>query len=80
MDLYNNEVGRKIAVDNPQASPAQLADLVDRALRAGDLVVIAPSGHLAWSNQVAVGQHGVTVDLPGPARIPTPTGAASVGP
>ena len=76
MDLYNNEVGRKIATDHPNASPAELADLVDRALRNGELVVIAANGHLAWSNQVAVGQHGVSIDLPGPARIPTPAGTA----
>ena len=37
MDLYNNQIGRQIAVNNPDASPEQLADLVEQ---------------LVWSNAV----------------------------
>lgn len=78
MDLYNNEVGRRIALDNPGASPDQLADKVKAALDNGDLVVIDKSGHLAWSNTVANGDHGITIDLPGVrANIATPGGNAS---
>lgn len=77
MDLYNNEVGRRIAVENPDASPRQLADLVGRALANGDLVVVGSSGHLDWSNRVSPGDHGVTIDLRGGRDLPTPAGNAS---
>lgn len=59
MDLYNNEVGRQIASANPGATREQLAALVEQALRDGKLVVIDRNGNLAWSDQVAIGQHGV---------------------
>jgi hypothetical protein len=78
MDLYNNEVGRRIALENPGATPAQLADKVKEALDNGRLVVIDKSGHLAWSNMVANGDHGLTIDLPGVrANLATPGGNAS---
>ncbi len=77
MDLYNNEVGRKIAVDHPGASPAQLADYVAKALSDGQLVVIDKAVHLAWSNTVAVGAHGMTMQLAPGDRIATPDGNAS---
>lgn len=78
MDLYNNEVGRRIAVEHPNASPEELADLVKTALDNGDLVVVDRSGHLAWSNTVAIGDHGITTDLPGARpQIGTPGGDAS---
>ena len=78
MDLYNNEVGRQIALDNPNASPQQLADLVKKALDDGKLVVIASNGHLAWSNNVANGNHGFTINLDAaPDKIKTPAGNAS---
>ena len=78
MDLYNNEVGRQIAIDNPDASPKELADLVKKALDDGKLVVIGGNGHLAWSNTVANGNHGITMQLDGtPNKIETPKGDAS---
>jgi hypothetical protein len=78
MDLYNNEVGRKIALANPKASPQELADLVKAALDKGELVVIGKNGHLAWSNEVARNDHGVTIDLDGvPNKIQTPKGNVS---
>ena len=61
MDLHNNHVGCRIALANPGASPAQLADLVKNALERGELVVIDRSGELNWSNQVAIGHHGVPI-------------------
>lgn len=77
MDLYNNEVGRRIATENPNASPRELADLVGRALRDGELVVLGRGGHLEWSNRVANGDHGVTVGLQGVRDVPMPAGNAS---
>ncbi len=59
MDLYNNEVGRQIASGNPGATREELAALVEQAVRDGKLVVIDRSGDIAWSDQVAIGQHGV---------------------
>lgn len=54
MDLYNNEIGRQIAVQNPNASPEELADLVQQAVNDGDTVVIRPDGQgLQWSNSIA---------------------------
>lgn len=77
MDLYNNEVGRDIAVANPDASPAELADLIEQALNDGRLVVIDQSGHLAWSNAVARGNHGMTPSDTAPGVMAQPDGSAS---
>jgi hypothetical protein len=63
MDLYNNEVGIRIAVRNPDASSKELADLVHKAAIEGELVVIDKNGNLAWSDQVLVGQHGTAKKL-----------------
>lgn len=46
MDLYNNEVGRKIAAANPNATDKELADLVEKALKDGKLLVIDSAGNL----------------------------------
>jgi hypothetical protein len=79
MDLYNNQVGRQIAINNPNASPSELADLVKKALDNGDLVVVNSKGHLDWSNKVAVGHHGISIQLDNvPNAINTPVGNASV--
>jgi hypothetical protein len=64
MDLYNNEVGHQIALDNPYASPEELADLTMEALEEGKLIVIDGDGELAWSNQVAWGETGFADDAP----------------
>lgn len=61
MDLHNNHVGCRIALANPGATPAQLADLVKAALERGELVVVDRSGELNWSNQVPIGHHGVPI-------------------
>ncbi|AGT08889.1 LysM peptidoglycan-binding domain-containing protein [Paracoccus aminophilus] len=58
MDLYNNEVGRRIARENPGASDEELANKVEEAVRNGEMVVIDANGNLAWSDQVEVGQTG----------------------
>ena len=78
MDLYNNQIGRQIAINNPNASPAELADLVKKALDNGDLVVVNSKGHLDWSNKVAVGHHGISIQLDNiPNALNTPAGNAS---
>lgn len=58
MDLHNNEVGRRIAAQNPHASKDELADLVEQAVADGQMVVIDPSGHLVPSNSVGLGETG----------------------
>ncbi|WP_349656568.1 XVIPCD domain-containing protein [Xanthomonas sp. 10-10] len=60
MDLYNNKIGRGIAADNPGASEEQLAQLVGNALKEGKLILMDRNGALAWSDQVQVGQHGLS--------------------
>ena len=59
MDLYNNEVGRRIAVENPDASSSDMADLIHRAIDDGEAVVINETGKLAYSDEVDVGKTGV---------------------
>lgn len=60
MDLYNNELGRRIATQNPDASPQELAELVYQAVIDGDALVISgdASGNLAYSDQIAIGETG----------------------
>lgn len=77
MDLYNNEVGRGIARDNPDASAEELAQAVRAAVDAGRLVVIDQAGDLAWSNSVALWQHGETGDETIDGHIAVPDGNAS---
>jgi len=64
MDLYNNEVGRQVAIANPDASPEELADLVEQAVPGGDTVVIDQGGELAYSNDVPPGGTGEADDPP----------------
>lgn len=59
MDLYNNEVGRSIGAANRNATPDQLANLVEQALNQGKLTVINGAGNLEWSDRVVRGQHGL---------------------
>jgi hypothetical protein len=80
MDLYNNEVGRNIAAANPDATPAQLADLVEQAVKNGDTVVIAPGGEkLAWSDTIPWGEAGTATKASVPGQVPIPTGAGPGG-
>lgn len=62
MDLYNNEVGRQVAIAHPKASPEELANLVEQAVRNGDAVVIGGNGNLSYSNTVPPGQTGEAND------------------
>ncbi|WP_157103763.1 DUF6973 domain-containing protein [Nocardia harenae] len=69
MDLYNNEVGRRIAAENPTASNPELYDLVKQAVLDGQMVVVGPGpdNHLMYSNRVDPGFTGQT-DREPPAR------------
>ncbi|SMD23433.1 DUF6973 domain-containing protein [Kibdelosporangium aridum] len=58
MDLHNNEVGRRIAAEHPDASPEELKGLVEQAVRNGEMVVVGPDGQLVRSNEVPMGQTG----------------------
>lgn len=73
MDLYNNELGRRIAEANPDASEDRLAQLVYEAIQNGEAVVIDQSGNLAWSDQVPVWSHGEANDPPDAGGNPPPT-------
>ncbi|MEE4379300.1 MAG: LysM peptidoglycan-binding domain-containing protein [Candidatus Competibacteraceae bacterium] len=72
MDLYNNELGRRIAEENPDASDAELAQLVFDAIQNGEALVIDAGGELAWSDQVPVWGHGQADDAPDPGGNPPP--------
>ncbi|WP_419997078.1 DUF6973 domain-containing protein [Streptomyces boninensis] len=58
MDLHNNEVGRRIAVENPDASPEELADLVEQAVRDGEMVVVREGGGGLSFSDVGHGETG----------------------
>lgn len=59
MDLHNNELGRRIAVENPGASPEELSRLVGEAVSDGEAIVITEDSRIAYSDQV---EHNATVD------------------
>ena len=77
MDLYNNEVGRRIAQENPDASDEELAQICYDAVMNGDAVIIDADGDLAWSDQVPVWQHGEARSPALPGQLPVPNGDAS---
>jgi hypothetical protein len=62
MDLFNNELGRRIATDHPDASDEELADLVFNAIDRGEAMVIDANGELAYSDRVDPGRTGLADD------------------
>lgn len=56
-DLYNNELGRKIGRENPNATPEELAEKIKQAITNGDAIVVDRQKHIQWSNSVPVGEH-----------------------
>ncbi|MCF2528328.1 DUF6973 domain-containing protein [Yinghuangia soli] len=56
MDLYNNQVGRSIAIESKGVPYDDLADKVEAAVRSGRTVVMDGNGNLQYSDQVAPGQ------------------------
>ncbi|WP_439681813.1 DUF6973 domain-containing protein [Embleya sp. MST-111070] len=76
MDLYNNDLGRRIAQEHPNASPAELADHIDRAIREGRAVVVDRNHELVYSDQEEIGRNTTIPknDPPLPAHGAPPTG------
>lgn len=79
MDLYNNEVGRRIALQHPDASNEELAKYIRQAVEGGQMVVIGKDGQLAWSDRIPEGQtmpQEPVSRLPeyGPGRSPSEVG------
>ena len=72
MDLFNNELGRRIATENPNASDEELADLIFKAINNGEAVVIDGGNNLAFSNKVAVGATGTADDPPRNGTLTAP--------
>ncbi|EWC58996.1 hypothetical protein UO65_5730 [Actinokineospora spheciospongiae] len=70
MDLHNNEVGREIARANPDASPEELASLVEQAVKDGRMVVIDNDDTLVPSNEVNPGETRDTRNNPWPTDNP----------
>lgn len=65
MDLYNNEVGRQIADENPGAGREELAGLVEQAVKDGRMVVVAPDGNsLVYSDQIGSAETGNAAESP----------------
>ncbi|GAA3959385.1 hypothetical protein GCM10023085_47270 [Actinomadura viridis] len=56
MDLYNNEVGRRIALQHPDATNEELAKYIRQAVDGGQMVVIGKDGQLGWSDRTPQGQ------------------------
>ncbi len=80
MDLYNNEVGRRIQAANPDASDGELATLVQDAIGRGEMLVVGADGNLAWSDQVPVGGHARAPsggNRPGGQNVPAGDASAS---
>jgi hypothetical protein len=77
MDLHNNEVGRKIAEANPNATLEQLEALIAQAVKEGKLLVVNAKGQLAWSDKVAINQHGLANPSMAPGGAPAPPGDVS---
>jgi hypothetical protein len=64
MDLHNNEVGRRIAAEDPDAGPEELKGYIEGAVRNGEMVVVGPDGRLVPSNEVPIGETGRAQDAP----------------
>ncbi|MFI1378595.1 DUF6973 domain-containing protein [Embleya sp. NPDC020886] len=56
MDLFNNEVGRRVAVEANGKSTEELADMVEHAVRNGQTVVVGADGQLTYSDYVPPGR------------------------
>jgi len=51
MDLYNNELGRRIAAENPNATPEQLQEKVKASISKGEAIVVSPDRQtITWTN------------------------------
>ncbi|MEV0945035.1 hypothetical protein [Rhodococcus sp. NPDC049939] len=69
MDLYNNELGRRLALEHPDATPEEMQQIVLDAITGGEAIVMDGFGHIGWSDQVPVGasQPPSSIDVPLPS-------------
>ncbi|GIG89468.1 DUF6973 domain-containing protein [Plantactinospora endophytica] len=58
MDLHNNALGRAIGVAHPNATPGEVAGLVEEAIRDGRAVVVNSQRELDFSDRVRPGDTG----------------------
>ncbi|MET8797712.1 hypothetical protein ABZV91_14895 [Nocardia sp. NPDC004568] len=75
MDLFDNQIGRRIGADNPDASPEELQQIIKSKIENGEVLVMAPKAGegsppvITWSNKVSEADTesaaGVEVPLPG---------------
>lgn len=64
MDLHNNELGRRIAREHPNASKEELQEIIMEEIKNGHAVVINDKGELVYSDQAEVGHTGTADDAP----------------
>ncbi|AOW94144.1 hypothetical protein BFN03_19585 [Rhodococcus sp. WMMA185] len=69
MDLYNNELGRRLALEHPDATPQEMQQIVLDAINGGEAIVMDGFGHIGWSDDVPVGvsQPPSSIDVPLPS-------------
>lgn len=82
MDLHNNEVGRRIFAQNPDADSSELKQLVKQAVENGEMVVVNAEGRLVRSDEVDLGETGRATDPAGKGGVDPPaddTGHSSGG-
>jgi hypothetical protein len=58
MDLFNNDIGRQVAAENPGVDSAVLAMRIRDAIAEGRTVVVDANGSIRYSNTVPVGHTG----------------------
>jgi hypothetical protein len=80
MDLYNNEIGRRIAVEHADAGPGELSRLVEEAVRDGQTVVVGSDGRLAFSDSVSLRRSGDPLNVPPPPGVHPAVLAPEPGP
>jgi len=67
MDMYNNHLGRHIALANPDATDEQLAELVQEAISAGQMLVLVQVEDV-WTWQWSDGAEVIWGDDGSPQR------------
>lgn len=63
MDLYNNEVGRNIALTHSKASDDELQDLAKDAVNNGKTVMVSRDLQLQWTNTTELGTRETSLKL-----------------
>ncbi|MDT0222768.1 DUF6973 domain-containing protein [Gordonia sp. AC31] len=70
MDLFNNEVGRRVATEHEGATPDELAALVDQAVTEGRTLVLDKDGEIEWSDEIAKHGTGIAMKTDIPLQAP----------